>query len=534
MTDHDVASLEELDPAGLREVDVAGEKILLLRDGETVFAVGGRCPHAGAPLAQGVRHGTRIICPWHKASFCGRTGKMLEPPALDDLPRYPTRVRGGRIIVTLPAVRNVQMQGRTANGDTRHFVIIGAGAAGAVAAQTLRREGFGGRITMLDRVNRVPYDRTILSKYALSGEKGAEKSPLQSQAFYQEHGVHRRAAEATSVDAASRRIMCADGESLTYDAALIATGSAPSRPDLPGATLSNVFVLRSIADANAILVQAERSRRAVVLGASFIGMEVAASLRERGLEVVVVSQEQAPFEKQLGAQVGGAFVSLHKSRGVSFRLGAGIRALEGRNAVHEVVLEDGERLPADLVVIGFGVKPVTDFVHGVAFNDDGGIKVDTYLAAAPGLYAAGDIACFPTRDGPGALRVEHWRVAEQHGQVAALNMIGKATQYRSVPVFWTIQYMKRLDYIGHALDWDDMVVHGDLEKPEFLAYYVKEGRVVAAAGMDRDQDTAALIALFEHQEKWTAEALGESPAGVLARLDASTPKPSEITTSGRL
>jgi NADPH-dependent 2,4-dienoyl-CoA reductase/sulfur reductase-like enzyme/nitrite reductase/ring-hydroxylating ferredoxin subunit len=542
MPQHDAAALTDLPDGGMKSVEAGSEKILLIRDRQTVHAIGATCPHAGAPLEQGVRNGDRIVCPWHKATFCIRTGALLEPPAVDRIPSYQARIEGQRILVSIPpdqppapgadqpapgAAPDEPAPGAApdepapgAAPDRRVFAIIGAGAAGALAAQTLREAGFNGRIVMLDRHNRVPYDRTVLSKYFLSGESNAEKSPLQSQAYYRQHRIERRTAEVTALDAAQKRIECADGFTLTYDAALLATGAAPSLPKLPGAHLRNVFLLRSREDADAILAQAERSERAVVLGASFIGMEVAASLRERGLEVTVVGKETAPFEQQLGARIGNVFVSLHRKRGVSFRLGQEISGLEGDGRVQTVRLADGERLEADLVVIGFGVRPVTGYLLGIALNPDGSVPVDATLRAADGLYAAGDIARFPLQgDGP-PIRVEHWRVAEQHGRIAGLNMAApgeapgeaQAARYDAVPVFWTIQYLKRLDYIGHATDWDDIIVHGDLEKPEFLAYYVKDGVVIAAAGLDRDQDTAALIELFNQRRAWTPEALGSAPS----------------------
>ena len=387
-----------------------------------------------------------------------------------------------------------------------------------VAAQTLRQAGFGGRVVMLDQANRVPYDRTVLSKYFLSGEQGAEKSPLQTQSFYKQHRIERLTAEVTQVDPSGREVVCADGTRLRYDAALLATGAAPTRPDLRGADLGNVFLLRSRDAADAILAQAERSERAVILGASFIGMEVAASLRERGLDVTVVGMETAPFEKQLGARIGGALTSLHEKRGVAFRLGRKIEALEGDGDVRHVVLDGGETLTADLVVIGFGVKPATAYLDGVPLHGDGGIPVDATLRVAAGLYAAGDIARFPLFGDGDSIRVEHWRVAEQQGRVAALNMLGRDTRYAAVPVFWTIQYLKRLDYIGHATDWDDIVVHGDLKKPEFLAYYVKDGLIQAAAGLDRDKDTAALIELLTMRRDWTPSSMGDSPAAVVAAM----------------
>ncbi len=511
----EVAMLDDVPAAGLYAVELNGEKVLLLRDGDAVHAVGGTCPHAGAPLAEGVRDGMRIVCPWHKATFCARTGAVLDPPALDPLPRFMARIEGGRVLLSKPEEAPAQ---HTEGDDKRCFVIVGAGAAGAVAAQTLRQEGFAGRVVMLDPVNRVPYDRTVLSKYALSGQKGAEKSPLQSQAFYREHRIERHTATVTGIDPVGRRITCADGTVLPYDAALLATGGVPSRPNLPGAELEHVFTLRSRADADAILARAEQSERAVILGASFIGLEVAASLRERGLDVTVVGKETAPLEKQLGPEIGAAFVGLHELRGVRFRLGATITALEGNGTVAAVMLDGGERIPADLVVIGFGVKPATRFAEGLERREDGGLVVDAELRAADGLYAAGDIAGFPLRGDGEAIRVEHWRVAEQQGRVAALNMLGRGVRYDAVPVFWTIQYLKRLDYVGHASKWDRVVVHGDLGKPDFLAYYVVDGMVAAAAGLGRDQDTAALLALFTRRRGWSPDELGEHPAAVLAGL----------------
>lgn len=514
----EVAVLGSIEPGGMRQVEVDGKAVLLLRDGDVVRAVGAKCPHAGAPLAEGVRHGDRIVCPWHKAAFCIRTGAVLDPPALDALPRYDVRVDAGRILLA-PATAPTPATA-PAVPDARRFVIVGAGGAGAVAAQTLREAGFKGQLVMLDPANRVPYDRTVLSKYALSGQKGAEKSPLQTQAFYREHGIERRTAEVTRIDAEARRITCADGSVVEYDAALLATGATPVRPSLPGAGLDHVYTLRSRADADAILEQAERSRYAVVLGASFIGMEVAASLRERGLDVTVIGKEAVPFARQLGEQVGRAFVGLHERHGVAFRLGCGVASLEGVGQVSGVVLDSGERIAADLVVIGFGVRPATSYAESLARRDDGGIVVDAHLRAVPGLYAAGDIASFPYRGDGAPIRVEHWRVAEQHGRVAALNMLGQATCCDAVPVFWTIQYMKRLDYVGHATEWDGVVLHGDLGTPEFLAYYVKDGRVAAAAGLGRDRDTAALVELFAMRRDWQAADLGESPAAVLAAAQA--------------
>ena len=323
-----------------------------------------------------------MSAPGTRRPFTCAPARCLTRLAVDPLPRFDVRVAEGRVFVRVPArepeIRNVA-------ADPRCFVIVGAGAAGAVAAQTLREAGFGGRVVMLDRENRVPYDRTILSKYALSGEKGAEKSPLQTQSFYREHGIERCTATVERIEIGARRLICADGAELSYDAALIATGGAPRRPELPGIGLGNVFLLRSRADAEAILAQAERSERAVVLGTSFIGMEVAAALCERGLDVTVVGKDDVPFSRPLGARIGAAFAVLHERRGVKFRLSCEIAALEGGPDVRCVALGNGERLAADLVVVGFGVAPATSGISGLPLDDDGGIRVDAHLHVANGL-----------------------------------------------------------------------------------------------------------------------------------------------------
>lgn len=513
--EHEVASLNDFPIGHMRQVEIEETKILMVREKDAVHAIGAVCPHAGGPLAEGSRRGDRLVCPWHKATFCIRTGALLEPPAVDPLPRFKVRIDERRVLVTLPSE---EPPSAIPAADRRSFVIVGAGAAGAVAAQTLREIGFGGRIIMLDRENRVPYDRTVLSKYYLSGEVGAEKSPLQTQSYYRQHKIERRTAEVVHVDEQQHRICCADGSSLHYDAALLATGATPRQAPIPGADLGNVFLLRSRADADAILAQAERSERAVIIGASFIGMEVAASLRERGLEVTVAAKESVPFEKQLGAQIGSAFVALHERHGVRFRLGQTITKLDGDLVVREVVLENCERLPTDLVVVGFGVKPTTSYARHLPLNKDGSIKVDAHLRIVDSLYAAGDVAAFPYRGKGDLIRVEHWRVAEQQGRVAALSMAGQDALYDAVPVFWTIQYLKRLDYIGHAPRWDDIVIHGDLQKPEFLAYYVKDGFVCAAIGFDKDRETSALVELFNAVGPGGQRSLAKNPLPCLRAI----------------
>ena len=387
-------------------------------------------------------------------------------------------------------------------------MIVGGGAAGSSAAQELREQGFGGRIVMLDRENRVPYDRTLLSKYFLSGEKGGEKTPLQKQSWYADQRIERVTADVTGLDPAERVITCADGSSWHYDAALVATGGTPRRPSLPGIDLSGVFTLRNRGDAEIILAAAERGRRAVVVGSGFIGMEVAASLRERGLDVTVVTNETEPFESKLGPEIGAALRKLHEAKGVRFRLRSKAAGFEGDGALRAVQVENGGRIEADLAVIGFGISPLSGYLKkGIERDKQDAVVVHGTLRAADALYAAGDIASYPLMGNGKPIRVEHWRVAQQQGRIAARNMLGRGETYDAVPVFWTIQDMKRLDYVGHATEWDYVAVDGELEPPEFLAFYVRDGRVAAVAGLDRDSDMAALVLLMQDRTDWTLDGL---------------------------
>ena len=347
--EYDAGPENTLTEGSMRAVELGGQKLLLARVEGTCHAIGNTCPHAGGPLNEGVLHGRAVICPWHKAAFDLTTGERLEPPALDDVPRYDLRVTDGRLMVTIgeeserisidPVHDDV--------GDQRCMVIVGAGAAGAAAAQALREQEFGGRIVMIGQEARLPYDRTVLSKYALSGKQGGEKTPLQDQAFYDRHAIERMTRRVSRVDTAARTVVFGDGgtPTLAYDALLVATGGTPRKLGVPGEDLA----------AEAIAAAAESARSVVVAGAGVIAMEAAASLRERGRAVTVVAPQASPFERQLGREVGDAFRRVHESQGVVFRLGEEVAAFEGEQRVARVRLKGGGMLAADLVVGGSGI-----------------------------------------------------------------------------------------------------------------------------------------------------------------------------------
>jgi apoptosis-inducing factor 3 len=497
-----VAQLSELQDNEKRQVTVGETDILLIRHHDQVHALGAYCTHNRAPLVQGVIHNDCLVCPWHNAYFNVTTGDQQEPPGLDSLPRYPVKIENDQVIVTVPETalekRTPDMAQYDPTADDRVFVILGAGAAGIHAAEALRVAGYQGRIVMMTRENQLPYDRTTLSKNYFTGKLTKEKIFLRSPEFYQQNHIEVRLNQTVKqVDVNAKTITLQDGESLAYDSLLIATGGQPRTLDVPGADLLNVFTLRSFADSEAILAVAQTAKQAVVVGSSFIGMEAAAGLAQKGIKVTVVSPASLPFEKILGPELGQLFYQVHQEKGVTFQMGHKVTQLEGEDTVQTVVLDNGERISADLVVVGIGVQPVTDFIVGIDLDPhDQSIPVDEHLCAAENVYAAGDIARYPDWRTSAQMRVEHWRIAAQQGRIAAHNMLGKSMPFRGVPVFWSMQFEFPIRYVGHATDWDELIIDGDLNQRKFIAFYVKDQQVLAAASSQRDTDTAAIAELL--------------------------------------
>jgi NADPH-dependent 2,4-dienoyl-CoA reductase/sulfur reductase-like enzyme len=405
--------------------------------------------------------------------------------------------------------------------DSRQFVIIGGGAAGYAAAQTLREEGFRGNVVMITREDRAPYDRPNLSKDYLHGHAEPEWMPLRPEEFFSEHDIKLLLnREVIRVDAHTKTITFEGGDTMEYDSLLVATGGAPLRLNIPGSDLKNVCVLRSFADADSMIETARRSRRAVVIGSSFIGMEAAYSLRERGLEVTVVAPSKEPFETTLGAEVGAVFRRLHESHGVRFKLGSMVYRFEGIHHIEAVVLDNGEVIKTDMVVVGAGVRPITHFLEGVELDKAGGVIVDSHLRAADGLYAAGDIVSFPDPHTGERVRIEHWRTALQQGRAAARNMVGHETAFDGVPFFWTRQFDAGLVYVGHAASWDEIIYHGETSSQDFLAFYVKNDRVLAVAGMNRDRELAAIEELMRLDRMPTPAQLKYNEVNLLEMLQS--------------
>lgn len=514
----------------MKQVSVNGAEILVARVNGKYHAVGAFCTHYGAPLVDGVLNGERLVCPWHHACFNVTTGELEEPPALDDLPCYEVRVENEQIIARLPEEmsdrRTPSMSKRDVN-DERLFVIVGGGAAGYAAAQTLREDGFKGRVLLLTRENHLPYDRPNLSKEYLQGTAEPAWLPLRPEVFFNDNDIQvMHGKEVTLIDAAQKTITFVDGETLHCDALLIATGGEPRKLPFQSEEHENVFSLRSYADSTAIAAAAEKGKRAVVIGTSFIGMEVASSLAQRGCEVTVIGLDKVPFEKILGPEIGKLFQDLHEANGVKFKLGASIAEFVGAKTITAVTLEGGERVEADFVIIGVGVKPATDFLKGIELHKDGGVIVDQHMCAASGVYAAGDIAYYPSPQTHERQRIEHWRTALQQGRIAAHNMAGKKIAYDGVPFFWTRQFDVSLSYVGHGAGWDELIFQGDLAAHSFLAFYLKSERVVAIAGMNRDQEMAAAEEIMRLGEIPGAEQIRSGDLKILQLMHpGSSPHP---------
>jgi NADPH-dependent 2,4-dienoyl-CoA reductase/sulfur reductase-like enzyme/nitrite reductase/ring-hydroxylating ferredoxin subunit len=520
-----VFKVHDLQDGDMREVVVGETKVLVVRLKGQFYAMGAECTHYGGPLAEGALNGHRVVCPWHQAAFNVMNGNLEEPPALDAQPCYEVRVEGDDVIVRVPEPaqnRRTPAMVRRDPADGRTFVILGAGAAGNAAAETLRQDGFQGRIVMITREQRLPYDRPNLSKGYLSGEAGPDALPWRTAEFYRDHDIEVLLGRAvTRVEPPQKTIIFEDGGALPYDALLLATGGIPRKLDLPGAQWPNVLTLRSADDADAIIAAVGGASRVVVIGAGFIGMEAAAALTKRGLTVTVVGSRSIPLERQLGAEIGGMLKEVHEEHGVAFRLGRKPVRLEGNGRAQVVVLDNGAALPADLVVVGVGINPATAILQGIGLNPDGSVSVDRQMRITEGLYAAGDVARFPDwRDGS-PIRIEHWRLAEQHGRVAAHNLAGHPVEYAGVPFFWSEQFDLFLQYVGYASTWEEVIFHGELKDRNFLGYYVKGDRVMAVAGLQHDRQLAALSELMRLGQLPPPEEVRREPGfDPVARLKA--------------
>ncbi|MEQ1708755.1 MAG: FAD-dependent oxidoreductase [Terricaulis sp.] len=474
---------------------VGDQSVLLSRRDGAFFAVGGACTHYGAPLSDGLIDGDRVRCPSHHACFSLRTGEAVAAPAFDALTRWDVDVSGDRVFVREPKAE--ASPARQRRSDLRRIVIVGGGAAGFAAADMLRRRGFAGDLTMLSADASPPCDRPNLSKDYLAGTAPEEWIPPKDETFYRERAIDLRlGAPVRALDPRERTVAAASGETFRYDALLLATGSTPIRLPTPGFDRDNVFVLRSLTDARAIIAAAAQARTVAIIGASFIGLETAAALRQRGLEVHVVAPDAVPLRRVLGAEIGEFVRGLHQERGVRFHLGRTAESFDGQR----LKLSDGHSIEADFIVQGVGVRPNMDLAAQTGLTVDGGVLVDQYFrTSAPAIFAAGDIALYPDARLDERIRVEHWVAAERQGQAAAISMLGEHERFPATPFFWSKHYDHSIRYVGHAKQWDAIEIDGSIATGDFTARFMAGGRLLAAASLGRDHESLEIHAQMDRE-----------------------------------
>ena len=467
-----------------------GEPVLLVKLGGEILAVGATCTHYSGPLGDGLVVGDTVRCPWHHACFNLRTGEA-SAPALNPISCFRVERSGDRVAVREKLVAPA----KRAIAQPAHVVIVGAGAAGGMAAETLRREGHTGRITLLGAEATVPVDRPNLSKDYLAGTAPEEWIPLRTPEFFEQQKIDLRlGARVATIAPTSRTLTLEGGETISWDALLLATGAEPVRLTIPGAELPHVHSLRTLADTRAILGQVEAGKRAVVIGSSFIGLEVAASLRARGMEVAVVGPDKLPLERIMGPQLGAFLLGLHKEHGVTFHLGTTPSSITPES----VVLATGEVLPVSLVVVGIGARPRLWLAEQAGLAIDRGVLVDEQLrTSAPGIWAAGDIARFPDRRTGERVRIEHWVVAQRQGETAARDILGLGATFGAVPFFWSSHYDVQINYVGHAERFDSIDVDGDLSRRDCAFTFRSDGKRLAVATVGRDLESLRTEAEFE-------------------------------------
>lgn len=509
-------SLKELPRGSMKEVPVdERNKVLVVHASDgNVYATSSKCTHYGAPLAKGVLCGTRVTCPWHAACFNVASGDIEDAPALDGIHTFPTRVgRDGAVYAELPDPfpashkRGLVRKRPIARSQEQHVVVVGGGPAGLVAMQTLRERGFTGRVTMISNESALPYDRIKLSK-VLTVE--VPDMLLRGEAFYADNEIQTMLGDAVAaVDPAAHSVQLESGATVSYDKLILATGGNPRQILVDGSDLANIFTLRFPGDSAGIVNACDGASRVVVVGSSFIGMEAAAYLRQtKQIEnVIVVGMETVPFERVLGPELGRLMQDLHESKGIAFRMQRTVKTFLGKGGqVTGVILDNGEELPADCVVIGAGIIPATGFLQssGIKTERDGSIMVDDSLrvAGVDDIYAIGDIARFPYwKNGGATIRVEHWDVAQQHGRVAACHIAGvDGDKYRSIPFFWTQQLGANIRYAGNAMKWDKLVLHGSTQLAKKISpiqgFYLHDGKVIAVVTINKDPVAAAAFELL--------------------------------------
>lgn len=473
-----------------------GSPVLLIRDKDNFYAMSARCSHYSAPLEDGLVVGETVRCPWHHACFNYKTGEVTKAPALNSLATWKTEVKNGKVYVS--EKREAEALKVAVSGH-EHFVIVGSGAAGHAAAEKLRRLGFHGKVTILTADTDLPYDRPNLSKDYLAGNAPEEWMPLRPAEFFQEQKIDLRVkAKVTKLDSKQKLLTLADGSTINYHKCLIATGGVPVKPAIVGIDQPHVHFLRSFSDCRSLITDLKDKKQVVIVGAGFIGLEAAAAFKTRGLKVTVVAPGENPLEHVVGREVGAFLKSVHEQNGIQFRMGRSVEKIEKKG----VILNDKSVEPADLVLVATGIKPMAEFAQADGVRFDNGILVNEYLeSSAKDVFAAGDVARWPSPFAKDPIRIEHWVVAQRQGQVAAANMMGRKQKYSEVPFFWSQQFDVMLNYVGYGTTASRSKVYGDLGSRNCAVAYSEGDTVKAVLTLGRDLQSLELEKAFEAQDQ---------------------------------
>jgi len=495
-------SLGNLSDRGMVLGQVDGEDVVLARHGNDLFAIGAACTHYHGPLAEGLVVGETVRCPWHHACFSLRTGEALRAPALDPIPCWRVEKIGDKAYVReklAEAPQKPAPHARSRPTLASPVVIVGGGATGLAAADMLRREGYDGSVKMISADESAPCDRPNLSKDFLAGTAPEDWIPLRSPDYYKDRQIDLvLGSPVSALDLSKKQVRLASGKTYGFEALLIATGAEPVKLQIEGAAEGQLNYLRTLGDSRAIIAKASSAKRVAVVGASFIGLEVAASLRTRGVEVDVIGREGQPLERVMGPEVGRFVRQLHEEHGVIFHMGATVKRIDGR----KLTLSNGSMVEADFVVLGVGVKPLLALAEQAGLAIDRGVAVNEYLeTSAPGVFAAGDIARWPDPHSGERIRVEHWVVAERQGQTAARNILGYREPYKAVPFFWSQHYDVAINYVGHAEKWDAVEINGKLEARDCAVKYKMGDKTLAVATIFRDLESLKAEAAMEDSTK---------------------------------
>jgi NADPH-dependent 2,4-dienoyl-CoA reductase/sulfur reductase-like enzyme/nitrite reductase/ring-hydroxylating ferredoxin subunit len=501
-----VAKLDEIQEGELRLVEQDGEEILLTKSHGKICACGNSCSHYGAPLTDGWMEDGEIVCPWHYAKFDPASGERRTPPALDDLPLYETEIVGDEILLGAKHAPEIPLP---SGSDSRTILIVGGGAAGQAAAETLRREGFAGAITLISAEDELPYDRTALSKGMLSGKADPAKLALRNAQFYERLKIELKLGSRVSrIDTAAKEVILEDGSRLAGEMILLATGSRPRRLPIPGADSEGVHLIRELKEARKLAGELSKAGRVAVIGAGFISLEAAANLRERGVDVDVIAPEKLPLEGVFGAEAASRIAEIHRAQGVRFHLGTTVTRISRLESGYTLELADRSSLETDLILMAVGVEPVLDYLQDSGLDHENGVAVnERFETAAAGIFAAGDIARFPYASGSaaGVTRSEHWINSQMQGVHAARAMLGSQAPFGEVPLFWSKQYGYSFKFAGFAEKYDQTVIHGSLAKDSWIAGYYRQGRLRAVSGFGKGKAIYKLRSLIGRGENVSIE-----------------------------